>query len=107
MRIREKREKERERERFPRPVKETASNDIAKQPKGIHESAVTPQGLHYDAMHNATCARLPGASYIAMPDTNMISKRISPQCLFPPTIFLTFPPILFTTREAELNADRV
>ena len=51
------REREREREkRFPRPVKETASNDIAKQPKGIHESAVTPQGLHYDAMHNATCA---------------------------------------------------
>ena len=35
------------------PVKETASDDIAKQPKGIHESAVTPQGLHYDAMHNA------------------------------------------------------
>lgn len=42
-----------------RVVKETASNDIAKQPKGIHESAVTPQGSHYDAMHNATCARGP------------------------------------------------
>lgn len=39
------------------PVKETASDDIAKQPKGIHESAVTPQGLHYEEMHNATCAR--------------------------------------------------
>lgn len=58
------------------PVKGTASDDIAKQPKGIHESAVTPQGLHYDAMHNATTRR-PVPSYIAMPDMDMISKRIS------------------------------
>lgn len=33
----------------------TASDDIAKQAKGIRESGVTPSGLHYDAMHNATC----------------------------------------------------